>query len=195
MFVGFHFKIFNKVVVFFCVHTHTNKQKMNNIELEHCLRTNELTKTFFRGIFPANVLVKLQNIKKGYYIANTSPDTSDFGHWIGLNVTKSTIEVFDSSGILFFKNRYFKQFVKNNESRRLICNKNMIQDPKSNICGYYCLIFALFRAQKKKFYKFVNMFNRSNLKYNDELIIKLFNKHFSFPICYQRSKNLYMCMS
>lgn len=167
---------------------------MNNIELEHCLKTNKFTKKNFRGVYPANVLAKLQNIKKGFYIANTSPETSDFGHWIGLYITKLKIEVFDSSGILFFKNKYFKQFMKNNASHGLICNKNMIQDPKSNVCGYYCLVFALFRAQKKKFFHFVNMFHKSNLKYNDELIIKLFNKNFSKPICCQRSKNLYMCM-
>lgn len=167
---------------------------MNNIELEHCLKTNKFTKKIFCGIYPANVLAKLQNIKKGFYIANTSPETSDSGHWIGLNVSKFTIEVFDSSGILFFKNKYFKQFMKNNANHGVVCNINMIQDPKSNICGYYCLVFALFRAQKKKFFNFINMFDKTNLKYNDELIIKLFDKNFPKPICRQRSKNLYMCI-
>lgn len=167
---------------------------MNNIELEHCLKTNNFTKKIFCGVYPANVFGKLRKIKKGFYIANTAPESLDFGHWVGFNVKKSTIEVFDSSAILFLKNKYFKKFVKNNVGYRFIYNKNMIQDPKSDVCGYYCLIFALYRAQNKSFFNFVNIFDKTDLKKNDYLITKLFNKNFSKPICHQRSKNMYLCI-
>lgn len=164
---------------------------MNNLELEHCLVTNKLTKKLFKGVYPANKLLNIK-IKSGFYIANTSPESSKGLHWVCFSVKPKCIEVFDSSGVLFYKNKYFKKFV-NKCNRKVIFNKQMIQHNKSNICGQYCVVFALFVAKGWDLCKFLKLFSVSNLQQNDQIILNIFNKNFNMPICYQQSKNLFLC--
>lgn len=165
---------------------------MNNLELEHCLTTNKLTKKIFKGVYPANKLLDLR-IGNGFYIANTSPESSKGLHWVGFSITPKCVEVFDSSGMLFLENKYFKKFIRKCK-RKFIFNKKMIQNPNSNICGQYCLAFALYKAKGKDLCNFLKMFNESNLAQNDQIVLSIFYKNFTNPRCYQHSKNLYLCI-
>lgn len=165
---------------------------MNNLELEHCLLTNKKTSKIFIGVYPANKLLDI-NIKNGFYIANTSPDTSKGVHWVSFFINSNCVEVFDTSGILFLKNKYFRKFL-NKCNRKFIINKNMIQSPQSNVCGQYCVVFALYKACGKSLCTFLKLFSESDLNQNDKLVLNIFQNNFITPKCYQYSKNLYKCI-
>lgn len=166
---------------------------MNNLELEHCLLTNKKTRKIFNGVYPSNKLVDV-NIKNGLYIANTSPDTSKGVHWVAFFISPKCLEVFDTSGTLVLRNKYFKKFIiKCN--RKLIINECMVQSPNSNICGQYCIVFALHKANGKNLHSFLKLFSRVDLNKNDNLVLKIFKNNFVTPHCYQYSKNLYKCVA
>lgn len=154
--------------------------------------TNKYTNRISRGVYSANKLLK-RKITNGFYIANTSPDSSKGVHWCAFSVSPKCLEVFDSSGILFQRNKYFKKFVQKC-NRKLIFNTNMIQSPKSNLCGQYCLVFALYKARGKSLCNFLQLFNQSNLNKNDRIISSIFLKNFRNPTCYQISKILSLCV-
>lgn len=166
---------------------------MNNFELEHCLKTNKITRKNFRGVFPANQLSNLKTIRNGLYIANTSPEHIKGLHWVAFYKDSKCVQVFDTSGMLAQKNKYFKQFLSKC-NRKYIINNKMIQNPKSNICGQYCLVFGLYAVKGKSLCDFLKMFSESNLIENDKLILRLFYKNFKKPVCQQYNQNLYLCI-
>lgn len=110
-------------------------------------------------MYPANKLLDLR-IGNGFYIANTSPESSKGVHWVAFSINPKCVEVFDSSGMLFLKNKYFKKFI-HKCNRKFIFNKKM----KKNLCN------------------FLKMFNESNLVQNDQLVVSIFYKNFTTPHC------------
>jgi hypothetical protein len=166
---------------------------MNNFQLEHCLTTNNSTQKVFKGVYTADHLSKVF-LNNGVCIANTATSSSTGEHWVCFYINNNTIEVFDSSGKLFLENKYFKKFIQNNLRRKkLKYNACMIQHPKSNVCGLYCCVFALYKSRYKSFEAFINLFSKKDFKNNDQKIVKLFRKYFKIPICTQTSKHLYLC--
>lgn len=166
---------------------------MNNFQITHCLTTNKLIQKKFHGVYAANHLANIK-INNGICIANTAHSSSKGEHWVCFYINNNFIEVFDSSGTFFLKNKYFKKFIKlNGKNKTLKYNSCIIQHPKSNICGYYCCMFALFKSQNKSFDTFMKLFTKTNLLLNDKKIEMLFKKYFKLPICNQTNKKLYVC--
>lgn len=157
---------------------------MNTIELETCLRLNKFTKKFFKGVFAADQLPisPLSPSCKSIIIANTAPSNHPGLHWTCFVVTPQKIEFFDSAGASYYKNKYFAKFIKrNSENKSISFNKLPIQSRHSNICGQYCALYAIFRAQCKSANFFISKFNnRSKIK-NDKLALKIFNHNFKRP--------------
>lgn len=166
---------------------------MNNFELEHCLLTNKKTVKIFRGVYSANKLADIKTIKNGYYIANTAPNTSKGIHWVGFFINSNCVEIFDTSGLLFVHNKYFKRFIKKC-NREVVTNKFIVQNPHSNICGQYCVVFALYKARGISFCTFLNLFNETNLSKNDRIVLSIFKNNFVNTQCFQYSTNLYKCI-
>ncbi len=134
------------------------------------LKNDEKTSTFFIGVFARDRLPNLKK-KKCCLVLNTDSHEKPGEHWLAIYVDENGFgEFFDS----YANNpeRFGLINYLNKNCRIWTYNKQIIQG-NSNFCGYYCVLFLLFRARNKA-NKFFSYFN-SSLENNDLKIKKLIN--------------------
>lgn len=158
---------------------------MNTFQIETCLKNNRDTEKIFCGVYAADKIPSVHQIKKPLLIVNTDSSHHSGTHWIVFFIRKkdarnTQIEIFDSSGeIKMMKNKYFKRYFQINfPLQHIKINTNCVQSYTSNLCGIYCIVFALYKARKKSFDYFLKLFHPKNLRENDRKVVKIFKKYF-----------------
>lgn len=115
---------------------------MNSKQLFFALYKNKLTEPFFDGLYARDQLENII-IKPQLVIANTDPSTAPGEHWVLFFFRGTSVDFFDSLGrnieayhedIRNFIDRYSSEV--NYLSHR-------IQPLNSNMCGHFCLYYAL----------------------------------------------------
>ena len=61
---------------------------------------------------------------------------------------------------------------------KIVTNGFRIQASDSVMCGYFCIEFIDFMLNDKSLTNFTNLFSPSNLKKNDDIILKYFMNNF-----------------
>lgn len=155
---------------------------MNSIEVASLLRENKFTKQYFKGVYPGNLLPKQLNktAKKKILVVNTEANSNP-GHWyiILLGRRNRTIELFDSlGGVVLQTNKFCQNFIQKHQPTRLITNNTQLQSNSSDVCGEFCLLFALHRSKGKSFQSFMKLFNPANKSVNDKIARYLFTQYF-----------------
>jgi hypothetical protein len=146
---------------------------MQTHEIERVLRHNPLTRGSFRGVFASDILPK-HDVKPGVYIINFDPSYKPGIHWVAAHVISSRlVEYFDSYAIepfvpdiLTFLSRF----------PSLITNPTRLQNFKSDLCGVYCCLTALFKSSKRSLSQFARIFSHPHM--NDCIVALLFTKFF-----------------
>jgi hypothetical protein len=111
------------------------------------------------GVFAADCLPTAHRLKmvmsdksKCCFVANTDPSEKPGKHWVLFIATKARgriqLEYFDSYGLPMplYADLYAACIRNNLLSLITVVNTTRLQDTKSSVCGYYCLLFAHFRA-------------------------------------------------
>ena len=130
-------------------------------------------------IFMKDQLDKLQ-INNGNYIINLDDLQGQGTHWVSLFISQNKAIYFDSFGCVPPLNVI--NFVKQRSKIKLGYNNFIIQDLKSDACGFYCIAFFVFLSQSKNkdIYKstddFIKMFKDDTLK--NEQILKNYLKKY-----------------
>ena len=120
--------------------------------------------------------------RDGAYIINLQSSIQGSGsHWTGLFIHGYQSAFFDSFGAP--PSTEIVDFVKKRKGAHLLYNNFIIQDLKSDRCGWYTLAFLLFmyndlhllnsKVMNKIFNEFVDSFS-SNTKANDEILKSFF---------------------
>jgi hypothetical protein len=140
-------------------------------KVEKILETDPITKRLFLGAFARDEL-PTSLMFPCCFILNTDARHKSGGHWLAFD--------FDSTGFCSFFDSYGRQpaFYRlqtyiQRESNHWTWNNKRIQG-LSEYCGYYCVLFLLFKArgnEKEFFLQF-----KSNYDYNDNLIRKLIDE-------------------
>lgn len=152
---------------------------MNTLELEHYLKSNPLTRKLFHNVLPCDFLTqKIKSDRSVVIICNCATSNNIGTHWIAIFIDKFNLEFFDTSGQSFKTNKYFQKFAQRNKRSKMIYNTVSIQSEISDLCGEYCLLFALHKAHKKSLKSFMNIFRYADKKNNDKLALFLFGKNF-----------------
>ena len=119
-------------------------------------------------------------VKDGCYIINLQSSTAGSGtHWLGLFIHKNNAYYFDSYGAP--PSVEIIKFVKKRKGCHMYYNNFIIQDLKSQNCGWYTLAFLLwcysyilfFKDMKNMFNEFVKSFV-DDTKENDKILIEFF---------------------
>lgn len=144
---------------------------------------------FFRGVYAADQIPKIKKNRKqpSAFIVNTHPMRDPGEHWVALYIDNKNdsnqLEFFDSFGynksISFLHSKYFKTFFKNKyfNKKTVFTNTHRLQDKKSELCGYYCVLFLYLRCfSNMDFQSIINKFTLKSYKRNDLSIIKLFKQ-------------------
>lgn len=145
---------------------------MDSKEIEICLRQNNFSSKFFRGVYSVDKLPTKKMEKPSSFIINTDNSNGPGIHWVAIWMSKGKrIEYFDSFGLPPM-NKEIIDFININ-GKEYIFNNKQIQSNNSKTCGKFCVIFILFRSRKISYSSFINLFFK-NKKLNEYYIIKLF---------------------
>lgn len=123
-------------------------------------------------------------VDNGFYIINNQDSSEGNGtHWTALFLSKNISFFFDSFGCS--PSVEIVKFVKRFKSKHLYYNNFIIQDLKSDNCGYYCIAFILFIERNKKgnynnlletIDEFINFFDDDTIR-NDRILEALFRMY------------------
>lgn len=159
---------------------------MNSLQIEYFLKNNEYTRPHFIGVFPADRLpTRIDNKlnKAKAFVMNLSPSHEKGSHWVAVIVSKKSIEIFDTGGIVSLRqNQYLKHFIKNHPRPRIIFNKCHLQGYTTDVCGEHCVMYLLCRFKNISFRKYLDIYSYYNLKFNDLKIFYLFLNNFVMPL-------------
>ena len=121
-----------------------------------------------------------EKVEDGCYIINLQSSTSGNGtHWLGLFIHKNNAYYFDSYGAP--PSVEIMKFVKKRKGCHMYYNNFIIQDLKSQNCGWYALAFLLWcysyvlfsKDMKNMFNEFVKSFV-DDTKENDKILKEFF---------------------
>ena len=150
---------------------YSEKMALYENVVEKILTLDEITKKIFLGAFARDELPD-QPPYPSCFIVNTEFRSKSGGHWLALHYSSTGVcSFFDSYGndATFYRLQAFIQRTSN----IWLCNKKRIQG-YSEYCGYYCVLFLLYKSRnlEAEFFKqFTNNYN-----FNDDLIKKLISE-------------------
>ena len=119
--------------------------ELNSIQLYKILSKDKNTKVCFRGVYAINTLPK-KAIYPSCLIVNTDPSNKPGSHWLAIYYyVNGEAEFFDSYGLN--PNFYGLDNYLNKTSLNWTYNKKQIQSFYSNLCGYYCFFYLMFKCR------------------------------------------------
>lgn len=146
---------------------------MNTVQINNIMHTDKYTKSIYLG---TKSLDKLPKIRKypSCLIVNNQSSKRPGEHWVAIYYDKNKYgEFFDSFGMnpTFYKlNSYLKS-----SSSKFRFNTKVLQTQSSSYCGFYCILFLLFKARGYSLEKFISLFK--NPYKNDKLLNELIEKY------------------
>ena len=128
----------------------------------------------FIGIYPQDCIPNLSSINLPcFIIVNTALSTETDGHWIGIGIFEKSIEIYDSLGMnseFWTREPYFLlSFIKRYNTTHRIFISPVLQNPNSNLCGFYSLFFIL--SREFTHFNFLLSLFTTDLSLNDLLLI------------------------
>ena len=137
---------------------------LSNIFINNLLKDEES----YLNTFSKDETPLIENDKS--LIFNMQNNDLPGSHWISLSRNEKNVFIFDSFGVGHIpKNIYniYKDF-------NIITNIYRIQHINSNLCGFFCLLFCLYKVNSKnKFIEFLNLFHVNNYIKN-ELVLYIY---------------------
>ena len=120
---------------------------MNTSEINYILSNDCVTKKYFDGVYPKDVLEEIKD-KPKLIICNTDTSKGKGKHWVFFILNKKDVEFFDSLGKnLSDYGNEFVSFMKKFNYNYCNCSLNRIQPLNSDLCGHYCVSYAHKRCQ------------------------------------------------
>lgn len=138
------------------------------------------------GVFMKDELPK--TLKNGNYIMNLDSSTGSGTHWVCFHKKGNELAYFDSFGTEPPQEAY--EIMTKGKKTMAYYSDKVVQDTKSNICGFYCILFLLhFKltdgSVHDSFVKFHNIFydNAKSIndrmgQRNDDTVVKILSKFF-----------------
>ena len=139
------------------------------------MNSDAISLPLFRGVFAADQLPR-QVKYPSLYVANTKGRRSKGEHWVCFYFGPNReAEYFDSLGRPP-RLPWHRDFLKRN-ARRYITTPSRIQSLDSELCGQYCIMFAMHRARGVSLFSFLSRFSIYDYDLNDDKVIQWFVKN------------------
>jgi hypothetical protein len=142
---------------------------MNNLQLDAILFKDKISKKYYLGAFPIDILPTKFDYPS-CFIINNQKSSKKGEHWIAVYFdTRKNCYFFDSFGLN--PNFYSLENYLNYHAKTIYSNKKQLQSIFSEFCGYYCVIFLLLKARKYSFDFILSQFK--DPESNENLLKKL----------------------
>lgn len=162
---------------------------MNSFQIDTVLDISLSKK--YGGIYAADRLPQMPHSteKPVGFVANTDNHDSPGQHWVAFYFpVKGPSEYFDSYGLPPWKSQFLKflgmNYIKNNYA---------LQSSKSDVCGQYCIMYLMLRANNYTQNEILSLFS-TNTQQNDAVVDRFYNSlRISFPL--QRKQTFSTCQT
>lgn len=146
-------------------------------EINGALRAHEATRPYYIGCFSADAIPTTLNYPCAL-VVNTDPSSLPGSHWVAFYAeSDEQLEMFDSFGHSYTKYPQFSYFIDKFETVKF--NGMRLQQYFSSTCGYYALVFILFRCKKFSMEDVVHLFT-DNHGNNDQVVTSFVNRTWRF---------------
>lgn len=154
-----------------CSNTLDLNYKLDTKQLFKALIINKTTRNLFDGIYAKDLLEDIESVPE-LLICNTAISTEKGDHWVLFFFHNEICEFYDPLGESY--EDYGREFVNfvNKFSTSCVYTTKRTQPLQSSLCGVYCLYFAYYRCQGKKFATIVK--SMSSKKHVFQSVQKLF---------------------
>ena len=146
---------------------------MNNYQINEILLHDRFTKKIYKGCFPIDKL-PLKITYPCCFIVNNQKSNENGEHWVSIFYESNKTAVFFDSFGLSPKYYNLENYITST-SKSFSYNKIQLQSIFSSYCGYYCILFLLFKARNKSL-NFIQKKFRDPIS-NDTLIKKFIKKY------------------
>ena len=140
---------------------------MNSAQLTYRMRRVKQ----FGGVVPADKLPRSIKWRPKVYIVNTDKSLQRGRHWVAFYFPlRGPAEFFDSMG--HKPDYYYTQFkrVLLTNGQHYMYNEKRLQQYGTQICGQFCLFYAIHRCRGWSMKRIINQFKPLNLNYNERLL-------------------------
>ena len=141
---------------------------MYETTLKKIIKHDPVLHPIFLNVFAKNEIPSVVSQRPACFILNNQTRSQPGQHWLAVFIDESgNLEFFDSYGRApqsFGLQKQFKAL-----SQHITYNQQRIQG-RSQLCGFYCVLYLLFKARKRSdefFSKFVDKYDR-----NDRLVFE-----------------------
>ena len=139
-------------------------------DIEKMLSKHPVTREAFGGVYPCDKLPFHLPQDKTLFVANTDPAHREGEHWVlfFFNHEEKHCIYFDSYGLVPLVDNFLKFIYKHAET--YTHNTRRLQDPNSDVCGYYVVYFAVQLCKGRKLESIVSYFDLDK-KFNDAMMV------------------------
>lgn len=150
----------------------------SSAEINTALKNYDTTSRVFKGCFPADMLPTAIEEFPCALIANTDSSSRPGCHWVAFYARDDeNVEMFDSFGHCPGDYPQFKPFIKQFEN--IEYNGTRAQEHFSSACGYYCMVYILFKCKGFSMTDFVQLFT-DDYRNNDQVVTSFVNRTWKF---------------
>ena len=121
---------------------------MNTKQLWTSLNLNEITNSYFDGIYSIDTLKYIEK-KLQLIICNTDPSHKPGKHWVFFFFGENSADFFDSLGtdISFYGTEFISFIEKFSKNFKQCIGR--LQPNNTSVCGFYCLFYAYHKCLGK----------------------------------------------
>ena len=147
---------------------------LSSDELTQLAASDPLVKSQFQGVFPSDILPKIEQYPAGF-IFNNEPSTEAGMHWLAFYFPeKGQSEFFDSYG--FPPEFYTPNFTKLIKNTKRHINTKTLQSLDTAVCGDYSLFYLWHRVRGNSIEKIDQLFT-NNTHFNDKMAVAFVRTH------------------
>lgn len=150
---------------------------MNSKQIHDILSRYNITKNFFLGVYPSDMLPRKIKHYPACFVCNVDASNQSGSHWLAFFISsKDRVEFFDSYGndpdfyqgpILDFTLQY----------SQVIYNPLTLQSNTTAVCGQYTIFFLICKCRGDTLKKFLSVFVTKNIC-NDVRVYNFVAKRF-----------------
>lgn len=155
---------------------------MDSQQIHSILSRDPHTLAIYKGVFASNQIPVLY--EKSILIVNVDDSSSPGSHWLTFHIeNKDKIQLFDSYGQS--PEFYGGNILKYTSMFPIVeWNTVMLQSPTSNVCGAYCIYFAIKRSQGNSMQTIISYLQ--HCKKNDFRVYQFVKKRYGVKMIFKK---------
>ena len=99
----------------------------------------------FKAVLPCDEFAKTFLRIGDRFIINLATKDQAYGHFVAISVDEDTFDYFDSYGIVCQNEFLLQTFHQQKPHYKINYSTKIIQGPWSFCCGYFCLLYLIFK--------------------------------------------------